>query len=271
MRDQQDGQPLLGGAPSDDGAHLGAGRHVQGGHGLVEDEGARARGQGAGQGHPGGLTPRQLAAGARGQVRGAHGRELGAGAPTGPRAGGAPAARPEGDVVQDAHVREDPRGLGQQGDVAPPGRHEGAGAVQDALAQAHPADFGVEQSGGHGAGGGLARAVGADERQGAAGLDGQIDDDVAGGGGEGDAQGSGLVGPRRSGRPGAAGSVVGTGPGGCHGPTGCRGLAGRRDSGGRAGRRGGRGDGSRVGGGRGGRGGGSGRLAVGRGRASSGS
>ena len=115
-------------------------------------------------------------------------------------AAASPAARSEGDIVQDAHVREDPRGLGQQGDVAPPGRHEDAGAVQDALAQDHPAGFGVEQSGGHGAGGGLARAVGADERQGAAGLDGQIDDDVAGGGGEGDAQGGGPVVPRRGGR-----------------------------------------------------------------------
>ena len=209
VRDQQDGQPLLGGAPADDGAHLGAGRHVQGGHGLVEDEGARARGQGAGQSHPGGLAPRQLSAGAPGQVRGAHGREFGQGAPAGLRAGVAPAARPEGDIVQDAHVREDPRSLGQQGDVAPPGRHEDAGAVQDALAQAHPAGLGVEQSGGHGAGGGLARAVGAHERQGAAGLDGQIDDDVAGGGGKGDAQGDGAVGPRGPAAPGRGGRLVG--------------------------------------------------------------
>ena len=203
MGDQQDRQPLLRGPARHQAPHLPACGDVQGRHRLVEDQQARARRQGPGERHASRLPARELGAPTSGEVLNSGRLQFGIGALAGGAFGDMAAARPEGDIVQHTHVGEDPRGLGQQGDVATTGGHEAARAVQLPLAQEHPAAIGVEQARHDPADGRLARAVGADECERASGPDLQVRGDIPLGGCEGDAQiqaagrGGGGAGGRR--------------------------------------------------------------------------
>ncbi len=164
--------------PAQQLADRGGGLDVEGGQRLVEQQQVRLGGQ-----RPGDATrwacPPERAAGRRSA------NSLGVD-PGQPLAGPLPglatrhtgAAWAEGDVVQHRQVREEPCLLREQSHPARVGRHPLAtGAVageQDPVVESDPSRVGPQQPGDGGEGGGLAGAVGPEERQRAAGLHGRL-------------------------------------------------------------------------------------------------
>jgi hypothetical protein len=156
-------------------------RDVERRHRLVEEQQPRLGGEGAGDGGALGLTTGQLHRPTVGELPHAHLVEP----PPGnvprllpPRPG---APRPEGDVVEDAEVREQQGFLGEGGDAPVVGwdvrRAPRTGLGEHPPVEQHPSPVGPQQPGEHLQGGGLPRAVGPEQRDGLAltDLEGEVD------------------------------------------------------------------------------------------------
>ena len=167
VRDEQARAGELGQVPGQLGAHLEPRLRVQRRERLVEQQQRGVGGERPGQRDPLGLAAGEPAGTAPGEAADAEPVEVRLGVPS--RLGAAPAAGPgrEGDVVDDAQVREEPVGLEDQPDRPLLGRHEaaGAGVVEDGVAEPYPAVGDRRQPGQDPQQGGLAGPVGAEHAE----------------------------------------------------------------------------------------------------------
>ncbi len=127
-------RPLeLGQVSAQGGPHVEAGTRVEGGQGLVQEQDAGVRGQGAGQGDPLRLTSRELAGTAVGQLGQAEPLDPVLSGLASSRSTRSPGAWREGDIVAYGQVREEAVVLEHDPDRTVLRRHPGVrlGVVED--------------------------------------------------------------------------------------------------------------------------------------------
>ncbi len=187
------------------GAHLQPGAGVQRGERLVQEQQPGPGGQGAGECDPLGLAAGQAARLGAGVCGQAHALQQLGGPGAGLRLAGAPAARPEGDVVQGAQVGEEQVVLEDHADRARLGRR----AVQGGAVETQMAVGEGDETGERPQGGGLPGAVGAEQGHDVAGVGGQRDVEPEGAAVDHEMGVEALVAYRSGG--GAGGGVAGNG------------------------------------------------------------